>query len=183
MLPGHLSLRFESNALSGDSQVVCRRGSIDQLTKLNHAILGPEAILVVRIPGYECYVSAAFRSEQEHVRVCSNRLIAQRSEWHEGIIFSVDDQRRNADGANQTLGAGLGVVIIRVGEAESWRDTVFVKLSDGADVTQSVRIVELGKELIFHAEAHLQSPQKLSLIDPVTAPHERIRTRAQTNRW
>src|SRR5437660_9340706 len=172
MFPSHHSLRFESNALSGDSQVVCRRGSIDEVAKLNHAILGPEAVFITRISGYECYVSAAFRIEQQHVRVCSDRWIAQRSEWHEGIVLSVDNQRRNTDVANQTLGAGFGVVVICVGETEGWRNVVFVKLSDGADVTQPVRIVEFGKELLFHAEAHLQSPQKLSLIDPVAAPHE-----------
>ena len=183
MFPGHQSLRFESNPLSGDSQVVCRRGSIDQVAKLNHAILGPEAIFITRFPGYECHVSAAFRSEQQHERICNDRWIAQRSKWYEGIVFSVDDQRRNAYVANQTLGAGFGVVVIRVGEAESWRDVVFVKLSDGADVTQPVRIVEFGKEFLFHPEAHLQSPQKLSMVDPVAAPHERITTRAQTNRW
>src|SRR5438876_5194613 len=117
-------------------------------------------------------MSAAVWSEQQHVRVFRDRWIAQRSEWHEGIVLSVDNQRRNAYVANQTLGAGFGVVVIRVGETEGWRDVVFDKLSDGTDVTQPVRIVEFGKELLFHAEAHLQSPQKLSLIDPVAAPHE-----------
>src|SRR5205809_6563768 len=99
------------------------------------------------------------------------------------MVLSVEHQRRNAYDANQRLRAGLSVVSNRIGETESRPNVVFVKWSNGADVTQPVRIVEVGKEFLFHPETHLQSPQKLSMIDPVAAPHERIRTHAQTNRW
>jgi len=59
--------------------------------KLDHAVLGPEAVLVIRIGGDEGYMPAIFRGDQQNVRIRPSRRMLERREGNERVILRVND--------------------------------------------------------------------------------------------
>src|SRR5258708_26766309 len=124
---------------------------------------------------------AAFGSEEQHIRIGTDRRIAHRLEGNERVIFGVNDQRWNADPADEGPRAGFGLIVISVSKTKVRRDIAVVELLDAANATQDARIVTTRKQFVFKLDPVLQTAQKVLLINPVAPPGNQSRAGAQIN--
>src|SRR5438128_3036936 len=139
---------------------------VTEPAKLDHAVLGPEAILVIRIGGDESDVSAVFRGDQQYVRILPNRRMLERPEGNERVVLRVNDQRRYSDAINQVYRARLVVIIIGAGKAVGHRREAIVEVSDRAHKIDLGNVVEFRVKFFRYQNTPAQPAEKILSVNP-----------------
>src|ERR1700678_3686803 len=101
---------------------------------------------------------------QMNIGVCFKSAATLVGDANEGIVQCVEDERWYGDLTDDAGGGGSVVVVGRTGEAGVEGGDAVVQLTEGADTSGQIRIVDMWKQRDLATISHQKSAKELQFV-------------------